>query len=103
MSFVDDLARDAFLALVLAAAALMAGELATGPAGFDAGRSVVLAVPVLLAIVVGPQVALVPGTPAAWRAWARRLRHRRAVPLPRALRGRDAEVALVRRWRSGSR
>jgi hypothetical protein len=91
----DDVRRGAFAvfaALSLAAAALVAsqvslGRLSGGYPGFDHGFSLALALPAIFATLVGPQVALVAGTLAAWRA----LRRRREAVLP------AAEIALVRR------
>jgi hypothetical protein len=81
----------AFGALAFTAVALVGSQLALARTshypGFDHGFSVALSLPAILALVVGPQVALVAGTLAAWRA----LRRRRAAVLPRQ------EVALVRR------
>jgi hypothetical protein len=84
-------AREAFAALVLAAVAFLASQLTVGAAGgphaFDAGLSVALWVPALLAVVLGSQIALVAGTLALLRAW----RRRGPEVLP------SAELALVRR------
>jgi hypothetical protein len=84
-------AREVFAALVLAAIALLASQLSTGPAGgypgFDQGHSLLLAIPALTGMVLGPQVALVAGSLALWRA----LRQRRQPMLP------GAAVALLRR------
>jgi len=89
----DDARRGAlavFAALALAAVALAASQLSLGQLsrypGFDHGFSVALSLPAIVAILVGPQIALVAGTLAAWRA----LRRRRVAVLP------AAEIALVR-------
>lgn len=80
-----------FAALSCAALALVVSQLTlarfVGYPGFDHGFSTPLALVAILAILIGPQVALVGGTLAAWRA----LRRRREAVLP------AAEVALVRR------
>jgi hypothetical protein len=90
----DDARRGAlvvFAALSCAAGALLISQLTlarfVGYPGFDHGFSSALALPAILAILVGPQVALVGGTLAAWRAI-----RRRNTPI---LAG--AEIALVRR------
>jgi hypothetical protein len=84
-------ARNAFVALALAAIALVAGQLTIAPAGgypgYNNGLSTALAVPTILTILIAPQIALVAGSLAAWRA----LRTRGSRRLP------DAEVALIRR------
>lgn len=84
-------AREVFAALVLAAIALLVSQLTTGSAGgypgFDNGTSLVLAIPALVGIVFGSQVALVAGCLALWRA----LRQRRERVLP------AGAVALLRR------
>jgi hypothetical protein len=87
-------ALTAFGALVFAAIALLASQLTltriggmSRYPGFDHGFSVALSLPAIIVLLVGPQVALVAGTLAAWRA----LRRRRAAVLP------HEEVALVRR------
>ena len=87
-------ALTAFAALAFAAVALVSSQLTLARIsgmshypGFDHGFSVALSLPAIVALLVGPQVALVAGTLAAWRA----LRRRRAAVLPRG------EVALVRR------
>ena len=97
--YADELAADdarrgafaAFGALAFAALALVLSQVALGSLasypGFDHGFSVALSLPALLAMVVGPQVALVGGTLAGWRA----IRSRREAVLP------AAEIALVRR------
>lgn len=81
----------AFAALACAAVALLGSQLALARMGqypgFNHGFSVALSLPAILAFLIGPQVALVAGTLAAWRA----LRRRRAAVLPRE------EVELVRR------
>ena len=89
----DDARRGAlavFAALALAAVALAASQLSLGQLsrypGFDHGFSVALSLPAIVAILVGPQIALVAGTLAAWRA----LRRRRVAVLP------ATEIALVR-------
>ena len=83
--------RNAFIALALAALALVAGQLTIAPAGgypgYNNGLSTALAVPTILTILIAPQIALVAGLLAALRA----LRTRRSRRLP------DAEVALIRR------
>ncbi len=87
-------ALSAFAALALAAVALLGSQLTLARIGqmgrypgFDHGFSVAVALPAIIAMLIGPQVALVAGTLAAWRA----LRRRRVAVLPRE------EVALVRR------
>jgi hypothetical protein len=97
--YADELAADdarrgafgAFAALACAAFALVLSQVTLGRLvgypGFDHGFSVALSLPALLAIVVGPQVALVGGTLAGWRA----IRSRREAVVP------AAEIALVRR------
>ena len=97
--YADELAADgarhgafaAFAALGCAAAALVVSQLTLGQfvgyPGFDHGFSAALALPAILAMLVGPQVALVGGTLAAWRA----IRRRREPVLP------AAEIALLRR------
>ena len=84
-------ARNAFMALALAALALTAGQLTIAPAGgypgYNSGLSTALAVPAILTILIAPQIALVAGSLAALRA----LRTRSSRRLP------DAEVALIRR------
>jgi hypothetical protein len=97
--YADELAADdarhgafaSFAALSCAGGALVISQLTLGRfvgyPGFDHGFSVALSLPALLAMVVGPQVALVGGTLAAWRA----IRRRRAPVLA------GAEIALVRR------
>ncbi|MGZ4283744.1 MAG: hypothetical protein ACXVHB_06180 [Solirubrobacteraceae bacterium] len=84
-------ARNTFLALALAALALVAGQLTIAPAGgypgYKSGLSTALAVPTILTILIAPQIALVAGSLAALRA----LRTRGSRRLP------DAEVALIRR------
>ena len=97
--YADELAADgarhgafaAFAALGCAAAALVVSQLTLGQfvgyPGFDHGFSAALALPGILAMLVGPQVALVGGTLAAWRA----IRRRREPVLP------AAEIALLRR------
>lgn len=98
-TFADELATDrargsafrAFGALVLAALALALSQLAIGPAGgypgYDHGLSMAILFLALLGIVIAPQVALVTGTLAAWRA----LRRRSPATLP------AAEIGLIRR------
>lgn len=90
----DDARRGAFAvfaALAAAAVALVVSQVTLGQRvgypGFDHGFSAALALPAILMILIGPQVALVGGTLAAWRA----LRRRREAVLP------AAEIALVRR------
>jgi MFS family permease len=97
--YADELAADgarhgafaAFAALGCAAAALVVSQLTLGQfvgyPGFDHGFRAALALPGILAMLVGPQVALVGGTLAAWRA----IRRRREPVLP------AAEIALLRR------
>jgi hypothetical protein len=83
--------RDTFLGLVLAAVALVAGQVALGASssypGFDHGISTAISLPAILMIVIAPQVALVSGSLAALRA----LRRRHACQLP------DDEVRLMYR------
>jgi hypothetical protein len=90
----DDVRRttgETFLALSLAAVALVVGQLLIAPGGgypgFNNGISIAISIPALLMLLVAPQVALVSGMLAVLRA-ARRWRPRR---LP------DAEVALIYR------
>ena len=97
--YADELAADdarhgafaAFAALSCAAVALVVSQITLGRfvgyPGFDHGFSVALSLPAIFAMVVGPQVALIGGTLAAWRA----IRRRRATVLA------GAEIALVRR------
>lgn len=84
-------ARNSFIALALAALALVAGQLTIAPAGgypgYNSGLSTALAIPTILTILIAPQIALVAGSLAALRA----LRTRASRRLP------DAEVALIRR------
>ena len=84
-------ARNSFIALALAALALVAGQLTIAPAGGypgdNSGLSTALAIPTILTILIAPQIALVAGSLAALRAL--RTRARRRLP--------DAEVALIRR------
>jgi hypothetical protein len=90
----DDVRRstaETFVALSLAAAAVVVGQGMIGRGGgypgFDTGISIAISIPALLMLVIAPQVALVSGTLAAMRALRRRL----ALRLP------DAEVALIYR------
>jgi len=97
--FVDELAtqsarraaRGTFGALVLAAIALIASQVAIGAAagypGFDRGYSLVLGLAAGLCMVVAPQVALVAGS----LGLARALRRRAEPVLP------AAEIRLLRR------
>lgn len=97
--FADELATDTarssslqvFVALVIAAVALIVSQLAIAHAGgypgFESGLSLMLFVPAALGMFVAPQVALVAGTLAALRA----IRRRRVRCLP------AAELALIRR------
>jgi hypothetical protein len=84
-------ARNAFIALALAALAVVVGQLtisaAGGYPGYNNGLSTALAVPTILTILIAPQIALVAGCLAALRA----LRRRGSRLLP------DAEVALIHR------
>jgi hypothetical protein len=91
-------ARNAVLALTLAAIALASSQLALdragGYPGFDHGLSLALAIPALLCMLIAPQVALVAGLLGLQRA----LRRRRpsALPAPEvALIGRRSLVALA--------
>jgi hypothetical protein len=95
----DDARRGAlvaFAALACAAVAFAAQQLTlarVGYPGFDHGFSSALSLIALCALVVGPQVALVSGTLAAWRA----LRRRREPVLAAAeiaLLGRRARIAV---------
>jgi hypothetical protein len=85
------LTRTTFLGLVLAAVALIAGQVGIGQSGaypgFDHGTSVAIALPAILMILIAPQVALVSGSLAALRA----VRRWRARQLP------DNEVRLMYR------
>jgi hypothetical protein len=97
--FADELATSrtrraalwAFGALAAAAGVLAASQIAINHAGgypgFDRGASGFIFWPALLGVTVAPQVALVAGTLAAWRALLRR----GAVSLP------AAELALIAR------
>jgi hypothetical protein len=97
--YADELAADdarhgalgVFAALACAALALVVSQLTLGQfvgyPGFNRGFSAAISLPAILALLIGPQVALVGGTLAAWRA----LRRRRETVLP------AAEIALVRR------
>lgn len=84
-------ARNTFLALVLAALALVAGQLTIVPAGgypgYNGGTATALAMTAIVTILIAPQIALVAGSLAALRAFRRRGSRR----LP------DAEVALIYR------
>lgn len=99
-TFADELATSSargsayrvFAALATTAIALVLPQLLLGRAsnpypGFTHGLSLALFFPALLGMFVAPQVALVAGTLAAWRA----LRHRSARLRP------AAELALIRR------
>jgi hypothetical protein len=98
-NFADELATDrarrsafsVFLALALAAVALLVSQLSLGHAGgypgYNRGLSLALFLPAALGMFIAPQVALVAGTLAALRA----ARRRRARILP------AAEIALIRR------
>ncbi len=99
-TFADELATSAarrsayrvFAALVTAAIALVVPQLVlrgahNGYPGFASGLSLALFLPALLGMFVAPQVALVAGTLAAWRAVC----HRSARLRP------SAELALIRR------
>ena len=90
----DDTRRGAmrvFAALACAAVALVGSQVALGRMngypGFNHGFSAALSLPAILAFLIGPQVALVGGTLAAWRA----LHRWGEAVLP------AAEIALVRR------
>ena len=99
ISFADELATSearssafvTFAALAVAAAVLMISQITlarvAGYPGYSNGISTLLFFPAILGVVVAPQVALVAGTLAAWRA----LRRRRAPQLP------AAELELIRR------
>ena len=106
MSFADELATSeargsafvTFAALAVAAVVLIVSQITlarfAGYPGYSNGISTLLFVPALLGMVVAPQVALVAGTLAAWRA----LRRRRVASLPAeeiALIHRRARVALA--------
>jgi hypothetical protein len=84
-------ARETFAALIVAAVALLGGQLSIGSAGgypgFDHGGSTIVAIAALLMVLIAPQVALIWGSLGALRA----LRRRRARELP------DAEAQLVHR------
>lgn len=90
-------ARNTFLALALAALALVAGQLTIVPAGgypgVNGGAETALAMVAILTILIAPQIALVAGSLAALRAFRRRGSRR----LP------DAEVALIYRRSSVAR
>lgn len=90
-------ARDTFLALALAALALVVGQLTIVPAGgypgYNGGAETALAMLAILTILIAPQIALVAGSLAALRAF----RRRGARQLP------DAEVALIYRRSSIAR
>jgi hypothetical protein len=80
-----------FVALSAAAAALVISMVSLNRInrypGFDHGFSVALSLPAILALLIGPQVALAGGILATWRV----IRRRRETVLP------GAELALVRR------
>ena len=99
VTFADELATArarrsalaAFAALAVAAVVLVVsqvtlGRLARYP-GYDNGLSTLLFIPAVLGMLVAPQVALVAGTLAAWRA----VRRRRAARMP------AQEIALIHR------
>ncbi len=105
-SFADELASSqarhcafiTFAALAVAAVVLIISQITLGSfaryPGYSNGISMALFFPAILGIVVAPQVALVAGTLAAWRA----LRRRRVASLPAeeiALIHRRARVALA--------
>jgi hypothetical protein len=99
MSFADELATSAarvsafvsFAALAVAAVVLIVSQLTLGRfshyPGYSNGLSMLLFFPAILGMVVAPQIALVAGTLAAWRA----LRRRRVASLP------AQEIALIHR------
>jgi hypothetical protein len=106
MSFADELATSeargsafvTFAALAMAAVVLIVSQITLGRfasyPGYSNGISTLLFFPALVGMVVAPQVALVAGTLAAWRA----LRRRRVAILPTdeiALIHRRARVALT--------
>jgi hypothetical protein len=106
MTFADELATSeargsafvTFAALAVAAVVLVVSQItlarSAGYPGYSNGISTLLFFPAILGMVVAPQVALVAGTLAAWRA----LRRRRVACLPadeiRLIHGR-ARVALA--------
>lgn len=85
------IARNTFLALAVAALALVAGQLtisaAGGYPGYNGGAAASVAMLAILTILIAPQIALLAGSLAALRAFRRR--HSRRLP--------DAEVALIYR------
>ncbi len=88
----------AFWALALVAVAMALSQLVIGQAGgypgFDHGLTLALFVPAFIGLFIAPQVALVAGTLAGWRAF----RRRRTQSLPAAEIGlieRRTRVALV--------
>jgi Domain of unknown function (DUF1707) len=106
ISFADELATSeargsafaTFTALAVAAVVLIVSQITlarfAGYPGYSNGISTLLFFPAILGMVVAPQVALVAGTLAAWRA----LRRRRVASLPAdeiRLIHRRARVALV--------
>jgi hypothetical protein len=106
IGFADELATSeargsafaTFGALAFAAAVLILSQItlarSAGYPGYSNGISMLLFFPAILGMVVAPQVALVAGTLAAWRA----LRRRRVASLPAdeiALIHRRARVALA--------
>jgi hypothetical protein len=98
-SFADELATSkargsafvAFAALAVVAVVLVVSQITlarlAGYPGYSNGISTLLFLPAILGMVVAPQIALVAGTLAAWRA----LRRRRVASLP------ADEIALIHR------
>jgi hypothetical protein len=99
MSFADELATAqartsafaAFAALAVAAIVLVISQITLGRfahyPGYSNGISIALFIPALLGMVVAPQIALVAGSLAAWRA----VRRRRVASIP------ADEIALIHR------
>jgi hypothetical protein len=99
MSFADELATAqartsafaAFAALAVAAVVLIVSQITLGRfahyPGYSNGISMALFFPALLGMVVAPQIALVAGSLAAWRA----VRRRRVASIP------ADEIALIHR------
>jgi hypothetical protein len=99
MSFADELATArartsafaAFTALAVAAVVLVISQITLGRfahyPGYSNGISIALFIPALLGMVVAPQIALVAGSLAAWRA----VRRRRVASIP------ADEIALIHR------
>jgi hypothetical protein len=117
MSFADELAASAargssfvtFAALAVAAVVMIVSQLTLGRLshypGYSNGLSMLLFLPAILGMLVAPQIALVAGTLAAWRALRRRRvavaaydesEQRRRAGLRRRSRGRRLRPASPR-------